>query len=76
MGLFYQVQSSIGISGKIHLPSSRFHLMTIKIKAIYISCGHKEDFREQITFFDWDVYDRIRQQYHLADLHALFRLNV
>jgi hypothetical protein len=50
--------------------------MTIKIKAIYISCGHKEDFREQITFFDWDVYDRIRQQYHLADLHALFRLNV
>ena len=29
---------------------------------------HQEDFKGQITFFDWDVYDRIRTQCNLPDL--------
>ena len=38
---------------------------------------HEEDFKGQITFFDWDVYDRIRTQCNLPDLDpALFRRNV
>jgi MOSC domain-containing protein YiiM len=38
---------------------------------------HQEDFKGQITFFDWDVYDRIRRQCNLPDLDpALFRRNV
>ena len=38
---------------------------------------HKEDFKGQITFFDWAVYERIRTQCNLPDLDpALFRRNV
>ncbi|CAA6677233.1 MULTISPECIES: MOSC domain-containing protein [unclassified Lentimonas] len=38
---------------------------------------HEEDFKGQITFFDWEVYDRIRTQCNLPDLDpALFRRNV
>lgn len=38
---------------------------------------HKDDFKGQITFFDWAVYRRICQQCHLPDLDpALFRRNV
>lgn len=38
---------------------------------------HKADFKGQITFFDWDVYERIREQCNLPDLDPqLFRRNV
>lgn len=38
---------------------------------------HKEDYKGQITFFDWAVYERIRNDFDLADLDpALFRRNV
>ena len=38
---------------------------------------HEEDFKGQITFFDWEVYDRIRTQCNLPDLDpARFRRNV
>lgn len=38
---------------------------------------HKENFKGQVTFFDWTVYIRIKEQCGLPDLDpALFRRNV
>jgi MOSC domain-containing protein YiiM len=38
---------------------------------------HKENFKGQITFFDWTVYIRIKEQCGLPDLDpALFRRNI
>ena len=38
---------------------------------------HKDDFKGQITFFDWAVYEQIREQCKLPDLDtSLFRRNV
>ena len=38
---------------------------------------HKEDYKGQITFFDWDVYQRIQKDFNLPDLDpANFRRNV
>lgn len=38
---------------------------------------HKEDFKGQITFFDWAVYERIKQDFKLPELEAwIFRRNV
>ena len=37
----------------------------------------KEDFKGQITFFDWTVYQRIKSDFQLPDLDpALFRRNI
>ena len=38
---------------------------------------HKENFKGQITFFDWTVYIRIKEQCGLPELDpALFRRNI
>jgi MOSC domain-containing protein YiiM len=38
---------------------------------------HKEDYKGQITFFDWAVYERIGNDFNCPDLHPfLFRRNV
>lgn len=38
---------------------------------------YKKDFKGQITFFDWAVYERIKKQFNLTDLDpANFRRNV
>ncbi len=38
---------------------------------------HKEDYKGQITFFDWAVYERIRDTFELPDLDPTqFRRNV
>jgi len=37
---------------------------------------HKPDFKGQITFFDWDVYERVKEQFKLPSLHSsAFRRN-
>lgn len=39
--------------------------------------NHKEDFKGQITFFDWAVYKRIEKDFGIDQLNpALFRRNV
>jgi MOSC domain-containing protein YiiM len=39
--------------------------------------NHEEDYKGQITFFDWAVYKRICKQFNYPDLDpALFRRNV
>ncbi len=39
--------------------------------------NHKEDYKGQITFFDWSVYTRIRDDFDCPDLDpAWFRRNV
>lgn len=39
--------------------------------------NHKEDFKGQITFFDWATYERIQKDFDLPGLDpALFRRNV
>jgi len=39
--------------------------------------NHKEDFKGQITFFDWAVYQRIQKEFELPELTpAAFRRNV
>ena len=39
--------------------------------------NHKDDFKGQITFFDWAVYERIMKDFDLPDLDPkLFRRNV
>lgn len=39
--------------------------------------NHEEDYKGQITFFDWAVYQRIRNDFELADLGPeKFRRNV
>lgn len=39
--------------------------------------NHKEDYKGQITFFDWAVYERIQKDFNCPDLDpALFRRNV
>lgn len=38
---------------------------------------HKEDYKGQITFFDWNVYERIQKDFDLPRLDpALFRRNI
>ncbi len=38
---------------------------------------HKEDFKGQITFFDWSVYERIKSDFDLTELDPeKFRRNV
>ncbi|MGJ8640742.1 MAG: MOSC domain-containing protein [Opitutaceae bacterium] len=38
---------------------------------------HKEDFKGQITFFDWSIYQRIKNDFDLANLDpSKFRRNV
>jgi MOSC domain-containing protein YiiM len=38
---------------------------------------HKEDFKGQITFFDWAVYQRIRREFNCPELDpARFRRNI
>ncbi len=38
---------------------------------------YKEDFKGQITFFDWDVYKRIKKQFNLPNLEpSVFRRNI
>ncbi|MGB0409018.1 MAG: MOSC domain-containing protein [Opitutales bacterium] len=38
---------------------------------------HKEDFKGQITFFDYSVYEKIKKEFHLPDLEPwIFRRNV
>ena len=37
---------------------------------------HKPDFKGQITFFDWAVYERVKQEFNLPELHSsAFRRN-
>ncbi|ADE53882.1 MOSC domain-containing protein [Coraliomargarita akajimensis] len=39
--------------------------------------NHKEDFKGQITFFDWTTYQRIQRDFDLPNLDAtIFRRNV
>ncbi len=39
--------------------------------------NHKEDYKGQITFFDWAVYERIRKEFNCPELDpAWFRRNV
>ena len=39
--------------------------------------NHKENYKGQITFFDWQVYRRIQNDFHLPDLEPwVFRRNI
>lgn len=39
--------------------------------------NHKDDFKGQVTFFDWAVYERIRNEFNRPDLEPwIFRRNV
>ena len=38
--------------------------------------NHKPDFKGQITFFDWEVYERVKQEFNVPALHpSAFRRN-
>lgn len=38
---------------------------------------YKENFKGQVTFFDWDVYERIKRDFNLPNLEpSVFRRNV
>jgi len=38
---------------------------------------HKEDYKGQVTFFDWAVYEAVKEKFDLSDLDAsAFRRNV